>query len=121
MTGLPACRARSNAAVSVAVSRSVSRKSKITWVCGLSTNASTTSPTEISLSLPTDTDLAKPKPRAAARDNSEPIMDTLCDTRLRSEERRVGKECVSTCRSRLAPYQYKKKNRKHQKTRNIHN
>src|SRR3546814_18502082 len=29
----------------------------------------------------------------------------------RSEERRVGKECVSTCRSRWAPYHYKKKNR----------
>src|SRR3546814_18159456 len=27
----------------------------------------------------------------------------------RSEERRVGKECVSTCRSRWSPY-YKKKN-----------
>src|SRR3546814_16195171 len=27
----------------------------------------------------------------------------------RSEERRVGKECVSTCRSRWSPYQYKKK------------
>src|SRR3546814_15058775 len=26
----------------------------------------------------------------------------------RSEERRVGKECVSTCRSRWSPYQYKK-------------
>src|SRR3546814_17262993 len=25
-------------------------------------------------------------------------------TSLRSEERRVGKECVSTCRSRLSPY-----------------
>src|SRR3546814_11310883 len=25
-------------------------------------------------------------------------------TRLRSEERRVGKECVSTCRSRWSPY-----------------
>src|SRR3546814_13473641 len=25
--------------------------------------------------------------------------------RLRSEERRVGKECVSTCRSRWSPYQ----------------
>src|SRR3546814_20765063 len=29
----------------------------------------------------------------------------------RSEERRVGKECVSTCRSRWSPYHYKKKNR----------
>src|SRR3546814_13633133 len=29
--------------------------------------------------------------------------------RHRSEERRVGKECVSTCRSRWSPYHYKKK------------
>src|SRR3546814_14020628 len=29
---------------------------------------------------------------------------------FRSEERRVGKECVSTCRSRWSPYHYKKKN-----------
>src|SRR3546814_19479452 len=28
-----------------------------------------------------------------------------------SEERRVGKECVSTCRSRWSPYHYKNKNR----------
>src|SRR3546814_13715011 len=27
----------------------------------------------------------------------------------RSEERRAGKECVSTCRSRWSPYHYKKK------------
>src|SRR3546814_14429480 len=30
---------------------------------------------------------------------------------LRSEERRVGKECVSTCRSRWSPYHSKKKER----------
>src|SRR3546814_16572933 len=30
--------------------------------------------------------------------------------RVRSEERRVGKECVSTCSSRWSPYHYKKKN-----------
>src|SRR3546814_12435059 len=30
----------------------------------------------------------------------------------RSEERRVGKECVSTCRSRWSPYHYKKNRRK---------
>src|SRR3546814_11943287 len=30
------------------------------------------------------------------------------DPELRSEERRVGKECVSTCRSRWSPYNYKK-------------
>src|SRR3546814_12327409 len=34
----------------------------------------------------------------------------------RSEERRVGKECVSTCRSRWSPYHYKKKNKKHTHT-----
>src|SRR3546814_11699881 len=28
---------------------------------------------------------------------------------IRSEERRVGKECVSTCRSRWSPYHKKKK------------
>src|SRR3546814_11285946 len=38
-------------------------------------------------------------------------MDTeeLLRSHPRSEERRVGKECVSTCRSRWSPYQYKKK------------
>src|SRR3546814_17904224 len=33
----------------------------------------------------------------------------ICDAgAVRSEERRVGKECVSTCRSRWSPYYYKK-------------
>src|SRR3546814_12834264 len=31
------------------------------------------------------------------------------ETQIRSEERRVGKECVSTCRSRWSPYHKKKK------------
>src|SRR3546814_16939380 len=35
----------------------------------------------------------------------------------RSEERRVGKECVSTCRSRWSPYHYKKKQDKPPKSR----
>src|SRR3546814_17386486 len=35
------------------------------------------------------------------------------NAKLRSEERRVGKECVSTCRSRWAPYNEKKNNKKH--------
>src|SRR3546814_7265534 len=30
--------------------------------------------------------------------------DHPCQTKCRSEERRVGKECVSTCRSRWSPY-----------------
>src|SRR3546814_11620694 len=34
----------------------------------------------------------------------------------RSEERRVGKECVSTCRSRWSPYHKKKKNHTNTKT-----
>src|SRR3546814_20824349 len=33
---------------------------------------------------------------------------TLLTEATRSEERRVGKECVSTCRSRWSPYHYKK-------------
>src|SRR3546814_12313664 len=33
---------------------------------------------------------------------------------LRSEERRVGKEWVSTCRSRWSPYPYKKKKKEEQ-------
>src|SRR3546814_9016362 len=39
--------------------------------------------------------------RAAAND--------LVQQNARSEERRVGKECVSTCRSRWSPYHKKKK------------
>src|SRR3546814_20551065 len=36
----------------------------------------------------------------------------LTGCNLRSEERRVGKEGVSTCRSRWSPYHYKKKRRR---------
>src|SRR3546814_11264548 len=38
----------------------------------------------------------------------------------RSEERRVGKECVSTCRSRWSPYHYKKNNYKELHTNSTH-
>src|SRR3546814_19918154 len=34
------------------------------------------------------------------------------DVSFRSEERRVGKECVSTCRSRWSPDHYNKKKKK---------
>src|SRR3546814_13499955 len=47
--------------------------------------------------------------RGAAR------IDLRMKTR-RSEERRVGKECVSTCRSRWSPYLYKKKYKKDNNT-----
>src|SRR3546814_20084148 len=46
----------------------------------------------------------------AARDQGharQPVR-TLLLHQQRSEERRVGKECVSTCRSRWSPYHYKK-------------
>src|SRR3546814_19206411 len=36
--------------------------------------------------------------------SDEQIADELVTDIRRSEERRVGKECVSTCRSRGAPY-----------------
>src|SRR3546814_20533296 len=32
------------------------------------------------------------------------LYERLSEGRIRSEERRVGKECVSTCRSRWSPY-----------------
>src|SRR3546814_14311211 len=40
------------------------------------------------------------------RDDWPGIYERLsaCDILVRSEERRVGKECVSTCRSRWSPY-----------------
>src|SRR3546814_11924870 len=42
------------------------------------------------------------------------ISVVLVELATRSEERRVGQECVSTCRSRWSPSHYKKK--KHQYT-----
>src|SRR3546814_13142388 len=46
--------------------------------------------------------------RGAGSPLSRPLMLTRRETG-RSEERRVGKECVSTCRSRWSPYHKKKK------------
>src|SRR3546814_12969127 len=39
---------------------------------------------------------------------------------FRSEERRVGKECVSTCRSRWTPYHYKKTIQLHSHIATLH-
>src|SRR3546814_14776133 len=47
------------------------------------------------------------RPRRKARVDAFWIDDTAVTNRAfaeRSEERRVGKECVSTCRSRWSPY-----------------
>src|SRR3546814_11416792 len=49
---------------------------------------------------------------ASSRSGSSDVLAALgvqIDADMRSEERRVGKECVSTCRSRWSPYHYKKK------------
>src|SRR3546814_12464274 len=56
---------------------------------------------------------------AALTDNSGTIgraaveeqLNALTPDERRSEARRVGKECVSTCRSRWSPNHYKKKTR----------
>src|SRR3546814_7102538 len=44
--------------------------------------------------------------RTRSRHDRYPVRQRAVRTlsRLRSEERRVGKECVSTCRSRWSPY-----------------
>src|SRR3546814_7076827 len=42
--------------------------------------------------------------RAVSRSSARSLL-----RHFRSEERRVGKECVSTCRSRWSPYPYNKK------------
>src|SRR3546814_15619473 len=45
-----------------------------------------------------------------AQTQSDPLGAYLAQSRNpRSEERRVGKECVSTCRSRWSPYHSNKK------------
>src|SRR3546814_11433842 len=63
----------------------------------------------------------RPSPISAAHRHTPPFHEVRCrspqiptfvsplDTSSRSEERRVGKECVSTCRSRWSPYHSKKK------------
>src|SRR3546814_18072202 len=52
----------------------------------------------------------------ARRDEDLGAGDRMAAVAVRSEERRVGKECVSTCRSRWSPYLLKKKiyNKQHQ-------
>src|SRR3546814_20827253 len=49
--------------------------------------------------------------RLARRAQKQEPRDQLRRGAERSEERRVGKECVSTCRSRWSPYHYKKTTR----------
>src|SRR3546814_13216651 len=53
-----------------------------------------------------------------AKNNSPWIACPSIPDSMRSEERRVGKECVSTCRSRWSPYTEKKKNNKNLRDHN---
>src|SRR3546814_19990086 len=46
--------------------------------------------------------------RVIVGEGHAPEHACLSPAELRSEERRVGKGCVSTCRSRWSPYHYKK-------------
>src|SRR3546814_4141139 len=49
--------------------------------------------------------MSRRKPRSMrSRAVCRPRSSTSTSTSPRSEERRVGKECVSTCRSRWSPY-----------------
>src|SRR3546814_20202316 len=54
--------------------------------------------------------------KQAATEMTADIIEVVPALMQRSEERRVGKECVSTCRSRWSPYHLKKK-QKHRKIR----
>src|SRR3546814_11596375 len=47
---------------------------------------------------------------SASLGSDDQMQNALIGGAQRSEERRVGKECVSTCRSRWSPYPSKKKN-----------
>src|SRR3546814_4385281 len=42
--------------------------------------------------------------QGSASDRDLLVEENINDADVRSEERRVGKECVSTCRSRWSPY-----------------
>src|SRR3546814_13456269 len=65
------------------------------------------------LALTYQTDKLRSRVEAAATEYGSDIvlpLDVSSDEQIRSEERRVGKACVSTCRSRCAPYHSKNKN-----------
>src|SRR3546814_13205948 len=64
---------------------------------------------------PMSHDIAKANTPSPAASNSHGSQSAAPGMTDRSEERRVGKECVSTCRSRWSPYhsQQKKKHEGH--------
>src|SRR3546814_18690441 len=70
---------------------------------------STTDPAPADL-LALGAELAGPEHRRDRTTRCCPLTTSRTGATRRSEERRVGKECVSTCRSRWSPYHKKKKN-----------
>src|SRR3546814_14796358 len=54
----------------------------------------------------------EPASTVGAASDSSPRQDSFPKGEERSEERRVGKECVSKCRFRWSPDHYKKNKRK---------
>src|SRR3546814_1776578 len=52
---------------------------------------------------PTAVQLHHHRRRGAGHGQSQPLAPVATHQHRRSEERRVGKECVSTCRSRWSP------------------
>src|SRR3546814_17569950 len=63
----------------------------------------------------TGTTMGAPDDGLDREPSSDPAKVSLTQTpatSVRSEERRVGKECVSTCRSRWSPYHKNKKQTK---------
>src|SRR3546814_14615966 len=63
-------------------------------------------------------DPSKAASRISLKDVPVGVMAAAFFILMRSEERRVGKECVSTCRSRWSPYHYKKKEHKKHRREN---
>src|SRR3546814_14655044 len=57
-------------------------------------------------------DILRDDPPPQAPSPVPPAKDAATDNKPSSAERRVGKECVSQCRSRWSPYHSKKKNTK---------
>src|SRR3546814_20235669 len=77
--------------------------------CALVTGVQTCAlPISSTPSEPGNTEVARSMRELAAK---KALDENECrhgeDRRARSEERRVGKECVSTCRSRWSQYHYK--------------
>src|SRR3546814_12612882 len=70
-------------------------------------NSSAAKATKQAMPLPNENAAASPHAAASAASTMPPRPVRAFDSR--SDERRGGKECVSTCRSRWSPYHYKKK------------